>query len=134
MEATGESEEVDGIKCRKYEMRKDGEKTVEILAAPWSKVGAGPDSIQAMNAMSQFMQESLSKMKGPFAGQFKGQDFGDLTQVDGYPFLIRNFSNGQAVSETRNAKPIKKDVPAKAFEIPAGYEVIDPAAAMQGAY
>ena len=130
VEKTGNTREIDGIQCHQYDIFLDEEKASEMFVASWNDVGADKDALEALVALSSFMQKFMKKMNS-FAAS-KLASFPDLNQLDGYPLLMRTFKDGVAETEARWALPEEQDVSATTFELPPGYKVVNPMAAAAG--
>ncbi len=117
---TDRSETVDGRGCRIWEGFEREMKRFEICVAPVAQIPGGTEILAGMKLLSTYWQGSIFALGVSLgnAGWWAG-----VESLGGLPILVREFKNGDAVSETTLAA-IGDGVPnAPMFDLPAGYAV-----------
>lgn len=117
--ATGESDTVDGTPCSIFALSRGGTSRGDVCVASWSAAGVSAADIEVVKKLGSFQ----ARMTESFAGTVPGaeQPFELLERVDGFPLRTRREQDGKVTSETFFEDIQQVEVPAKVFEIPAGY-------------
>ena len=110
--------------CRKYEMLEDGVKIQEMCVTDYSEVDSSGALRESFKEMGEFMSQLFESM--PFGGQGVRNPLEMINKIDGFPVHAVDFENGVAVTETTLESAGQKDIDASMFELPAGYQQMDP--------
>ena len=123
---TGRSDTVNGIACNYYENYMGSEKEMELCVADWSDIDASENMRNSFMAMGEMMEGFLQQLS-EMAPMMQSNDnpFAYLKEMNGYPILSREFSNGVAVEETVLKSITEQDIDASEFNAPAGYNKQD---------
>jgi hypothetical protein len=118
----GGRETIDGYDCQKYTLSQDGAKTAEVYAADVPEAGEG---MAAFHAMARFATSVLESFQGSQFSILGNHPLRVMEDVEGFPVLTREFQDGQVVREVRLKSVEKKELDAKLFAPPDGYEEAD---------
>ncbi|MDJ0917045.1 MAG: DUF4412 domain-containing protein [Woeseiaceae bacterium] len=110
--------------CRKYEMLEDGVKIQEMCVTDYSEVDSSGALRESFREMGDFMSQLFESM--PFGGQGVRNPLEMINKIDGFPVHAIDFENGVAVTETTLESAATKNIDAAMFELPAGYQQMDP--------
>jgi hypothetical protein len=114
---TGQSDTVDGRKCRVWQVLKDGAIFEELCVVPFSSFPGKED-----------MQKTFKQLSEAFAGLAQsvpgaGNSAKARTEINGYPIRTRPYHDGKPQGIEIVLKSwTEESVPATAFEIPKGYK------------
>jgi hypothetical protein len=118
---TGKSDEVDGRKCRLWDVRRNGELDDQLCVVPYSSL-PGKENFQAVFANFARVFEEMAKSAPMLAGMMSNE-FGAQAKVNGFPVRTRGYENGKlGNSEHRMSLWREEAIPASMFEVPAGYK------------
>lgn len=123
---TGRSDTVNGIPCEYFEAYTGNEKDMELCVADWSDIDASENMRNSFMAMGEMMEgflEQISEM-APMM-QSNDNPFAYLKEMNGYPILSRQFSNGVAVEEAILKSITEQDIDKNEFNAPEGYNKQD---------
>ncbi len=110
--------------CRKYEMLEDGVKIQEMCVTDYSEIDSSGALRKSFKEMGEFMSQLFDSM--PFGGQGVRNPLEMINEIDGFPVHAKDFESGVAVTETTLESVAQRDIDASMFELPAGYEQMDP--------
>ena len=122
----GRSDTINGISCEYYEAYTGNEKDMELCVADWDDIDASENMRNSFMAMGEMMEgflEQISQM-APMM-QSNDNPFAYLKEMDGYPILSRQFSNGVATEETVLKSITEQDIDKNEFNPPEGYNKQD---------
>ena len=122
----GRSDTINGISCEYYEAYTGNEKDMELCVADWDDIDASENMRNSFMAMGEMMEgflEQISQM-APMM-QSNDNPFAYLKEMDGYPILSRQFSNGVATEETVLKSITEQDIEKNEFNAPEGYNKQD---------
>ncbi|MGD9535654.1 MAG: hypothetical protein AB7P52_03450 [Alphaproteobacteria bacterium] len=114
---TDEREEQAGYPTTKYEAVQGGEVIRELWITDWDNVDGGDEARDAFRAMAEFWGEAF----GDLPGMQEENPIEIFEKADGFPVLVREFSNGQLESESVLKSATERDFEPADFEPPAGY-------------
>jgi hypothetical protein len=115
---TGASETKEGYPATKYEAVRGGEVIRELWITDWDNVDGGEEAREAFHAMATFWNKAFGDLP-----MMEGDNPVEIfEQADGFPVVVREFSNGELDSEAVLRKAGKRDFDPADFEPPAGYE------------
>jgi len=123
----GSHGEVAGIKCRNYEVMRDGRKVRELCMSDWDDIAGGQETAQALKDVAGFFESMRQAFPG--AGAMEAFDrqqelFGHMNELDGYPILYRDFSaSGALERQVILTSARQEDVSPGFFEPPEGYKL-----------
>lgn len=122
---TEETKEIAGYPCRLYEVLVDDRKAREIWVTPWSNVDPGRDAFGVFPALEEFFEGLMEAMqKSPFAAELQNP-FDQVSKIDGFPVMTREFENGKATRQALFKKVEVQDLAESTFEPPEGYRKRD---------
>ncbi|MDJ0759045.1 MAG: DUF4412 domain-containing protein [Woeseiaceae bacterium] len=110
--------------CRKYEMLEDGVKIQEMCVTDYSEIDSSGALRESFRQMGEFMSQLFDSM--PFGGQGVRNPLEMINEIDGFPVHAIDFENGVAVTETTIESAAEQDIDASMFELPDGYQQMDP--------
>ena len=118
---TEQQEEIAGYPCRLYEIYVDDQRTREIWVTAWSNIDQGREAFGIFAELESFFEGLLDAMKNsPFAGAMQNP-FDQLSKIDGFPVLTREFKDGSATRESLFKSVQTLELPPTAFEPPEDY-------------
>jgi len=123
---TSDTETIEGYRCRKVELRVEGEKVGEAWVA--DSVPGGDEVLAGLKGLQRFHARILDALGA--APRFSGSREPPLWEegeLNGYPFRLLRFRGGRVVEEVRIAPPRAADVDEALFRPPEGYEIVNPA-------
>jgi len=128
---TEQQKEIAGYPCRLYEIHVDDQRIREIWVTPWSNIDQGREAFGIFAELESFFEGLLDAMKNsPFAGAMENP-FDQVSKIDGFPVLTREFKDGSATRESLFKSVQTLELPPAAFEPPAGYAKRDLAKEMK---
>ena len=118
-----------GFSTRKYEVHRGEELVREVWVADWSAVPESDDVKAALQGLEGFfdrLQKMFNSLSAGSLGGAKPFDMGDspfqdLSQMNGFPVLTRNYEGGKLTTETRIESLDKTELTADTFEPPKDY-------------
>ena len=110
--------------CRKYEMLEDGVKIQEMCVADYADIDSSGELRESFNEMGEFLSQLFDSM--PFGGQGVKNPLEMINKMDGFPVHAVDFENGVAITETTLESAKQQAIDASMFELPAGYQQMDP--------
>ena len=124
---TGEKAKKAGYPCVRYDVFRDGDKTLEMWVTDWDNVEGSAAMRDVFLDMSKFYSEMmapLAKMAGPggsgmASGHAPLQVFAEL---DGFPVVTRSFAGGELENESVLQSARRAELDPAEFEPPAGYK------------
>lgn len=117
----GRSDNINGYSCEYYEVTSNGQKEAELCLTSWSNIDASDNMQNSFKAMSEMMEGFLEQISQFAPTQKNDNPFSYLKEMDGYPVLSRQFSNGVATNETILKSITEKDIDQSIFNAPEGY-------------
>jgi len=128
---TKQQEEIAGYPCRLYEVYVDDQRTREIWVTAWSNIDQGREAFGIFAELESFFEGLLDATKNsPFAGAMQNP-FDQLSKIDGFPVLTREFEEGNATRESLFKSVRTLELPPTAFEPPENYTKRNPAEEMK---
>jgi hypothetical protein len=120
-EKAGQSKTIGSWSCQVYHQKTDGQLTADTCIAPLSEIGAKSGDMDVFKSLSATMQSSVPPM---FRRTVEKYDFAVQSQqigFEGFPVETVTYSDGKPRMTTTIKSLTHGDVPADAFDIPAGY-------------
>jgi hypothetical protein len=118
---TGKFDQVDGRKCRLWDVRRDDKLDDQICVVPYSEL-PGKENFQAMFATFAKVFEDMAKSAPMMAGMMTNE-FSAQAKVNGFPVRTRGYENGKLGDDEHVMQVWREEaIPAATFEIPAGYK------------
>jgi hypothetical protein len=128
---TEERKEIAGYPCRLYEIHVDDQKVREIWVTTWTNVDQGREAFGIFSELEDFFEGLMDAMKNsPFAGALQNP-FDQVSKIDGFPVLTREFKDGKATRESLFKSVTTVELAPTAFEPPKDYAKRDPAEGMK---
>lgn len=118
---TSRSDTVSGYDCTYYESFENDQKDGEHCIATWSELGVGDNIQNSFTAMAEMMEGFLEQVSQMSGAKTENNMLTYLKDMEGYPVLSRQFSNGEAVRESRLSSIAEKDFDDSEFMPPSGY-------------
>ena len=118
----GKNETVEGRECHIWQLIKNGTLHEEYCVVPYATLPGKEDFAKAF-------RDLWDEFDAGTIGLASRSDYVDVRQsIHGYPVRIRSFDGGTQLRATEVVltKWIEESMPASTFEIPAGYQKIDP--------
>lgn len=115
---SGEKQTIAGYVCTHWDVFKDGKKVSEVWAADWSAAHVKKADFAVLKSMGQFMDDL--RKSSPMMRR-NNDAVVEMTRVDGFPVLVRQYADDKLVGETALQKVESKSIDASAFELPTGY-------------
>lgn len=123
---TEERKQIAGYPCRLYEVHVDDQKTREIWVTAWTNIDQGREAFGIFTELEDFFEGLMEAMKNsPFARSLQNP-FDQVSKIDGFPVLTREFKDGKATRESLFKSVEVQDLPATAFDPPKGYKKKNP--------
>ncbi|MEZ5758389.1 MAG: DUF4412 domain-containing protein [Emcibacteraceae bacterium] len=119
---TGKNDTINGYACDYYEAYRGDQKQGEYCITSWSDLDVGEDIQTSFKNMAEFMKgfmEELSKMSPV---RMDDNPFNYMNEMEGFPVLSRQFSNGQATHESMLSSISNQDIDESEFIAPEGYK------------
>lgn len=120
VEDSGHTENINGRRCRRYDVMQDGEKVREVWATSWESLELSPKSFSVFDDFGEFFQ-SLMASGAQHDQELVKHPFVTLHQIDGFPVLIRKLQGERIMEETRLFVEDTKAVEPSYFRPPQGY-------------
>ena len=128
---TEERKEIAGYPCRLYEIHVDDQKVREIWVTTWTNVDQGREAFGIFSELEEFFEGLMDAMKNsPFAGALQNP-FDQVSKIDGFPVLTREFKGGTAIRESLFKSVTTVELAPDAFEPPKNYAKRDPSEGMK---
>ena len=119
---TGKNDTINGYSCDYYEAYRGDQKQGEYCITSWSDLDVGDDIQTSFKNMAEFMKgfmEDLSKMSPV---RMDDNPFSYMNEMDGFPVLSRQYSNGQATHESMLSSISNQDIDESEFMAPESYK------------
>jgi hypothetical protein len=118
---TGKSDNVEGRKCKVWDVTRNGELDEQICVVPFNAL-PGKEDLTTVFANFAKIYEEMAKSIPMLAGAMSNE-FTARVKAGGFPFRSRAYENGKLIDEETLVKVWREEaVPASMFEIPAGYK------------
>ncbi|MCP5046708.1 MAG: hypothetical protein GY940_06025 [bacterium] len=120
---TGDSKNVSGYPCVKYEGWRDGRKVRELWVTDWGNVEGGDEAGPIFKDMADFFEELLGSVSKKMGGGMENNFFTDLQLLGGFPLAGSSFDEDGSLDEEWTLRSAKRRTldPAE-FEPPSGYK------------
>lgn len=118
---TTRSDEINGYNCRYYESYQDGQKEGEHCVATWSELGVSDNIQNSFSSMAEMLESFLQEISKMTGGDVESNILAYMNEIEGYPVLSRQFSNGEATRESILSSIENKDIDPAEFMAPSGY-------------
>ncbi len=115
---TGEKQTIAGYTCTHWDVFRDGTKLSEVWAADWSAAHVKKEDFAVLKSMGKFMDDLR---KASPVMRRNNDAVIEMTRVDGFPVLVRQYTNGKLTGETALQKVESKSIDASTFELPKDY-------------
>jgi hypothetical protein len=122
--ATTNSEVVDGHECRIWTEIQEGAKRLELCVVSVSAVSGGDEILAGMKMLSQYPVIGSLQALGVKFGY--GEWWTGIESLGGLPVLIREFEHGHVILETTITNVHQERLSQSLFDIPDGYEKLQP--------
>jgi hypothetical protein len=122
VENTGQKLQVNGITCTVHSMSIDAEKIREICIAEQAATGMSEDDYSTLLGMFKSMNAMAGTMRG---GPMTGSGDAALPDIPGLPMETKDLKAGIS---SKVAKISNDTLSADLFQVPAGYQQMDPLA------
>jgi hypothetical protein len=122
--ATTNSEMVDGHECRIWTETQEGAKRLELCVVSVDTVRGGDDILAGMKILSQYPVFGSLQALGVQFGY--GEWWTGIESLGGLPVLIREFEHGHVSLETTITNVHQERLSQSLFDIPDGYEKLQP--------
>jgi hypothetical protein len=120
--ATGAKENIAGVSCAIFEVRRGGERRAEVCRASFEAAKVTPETRDALRKLAETLRSVVPAL-APEAHRQDGVDaLHAFEGMDGVPLRVRLFQGGQEVFETRVTEVVERESPATVFDLPDGYE------------
>jgi Asp-tRNA(Asn)/Glu-tRNA(Gln) amidotransferase C subunit len=115
---TGETADISGFPCTRYDVYQDGEKRAEVWATPRSRIPGAENLSAVFESLAEFYR-SLTK---GFAQFQTGLDFNVLAGLDGFPIRMLSYEDGELESEMLIKEVSQGSGASDLFERPVNYK------------
>ena len=122
---TSRDDTVNGYDCKYYEQFRNDQKESEYCVASWSELEVGNNIQTSFKNMSEFMKGFLEEIQKISPVQMNDNPFAQMEEMEGFPVLSRQFSNGKATQESILSSIEEQDIDASEFSAPDGYKKRD---------
>ncbi len=118
---TSRTDTINGYDCTYFESYEDNQKEGDHCVATWSELGVSDNIQHSFNAMAEMMEGFLEQLGSMTGGEVDSNVLAYLKDMEGYPVLSRQYSNGQAESESILSSIVEQDLDESEFSPPEGY-------------
>lgn len=122
---TGRSDTISGYDCEYYEAFRGDQKEGEYCVASWSDLDVGDNIEQSFANMAEFMEGFFEEFRKMSPAQMSDNPFSYMDEMDGFPVLNRQFSNGKASHESILSSITEQDIDESEFAVPETYQKIE---------
>ncbi len=125
IEATGESDTVNGYDCDMYAVTESGRKTRDMCVTAWSSIDGGEDFADSMKRMAAFfedMRQMFSRSGMDLMGS-RSDVFSHMREINGLPVRSRDYdlAGGLSTETTLVSAESASFDDAGSFAVPADY-------------
>ena len=100
--------------------------SVEICAAPLSKIEGAEEAMGAFRGMAKFIKSMADAMPGALGEAMAENPMDLMEEINGFPVRTIDYVDGQKRSETTLESVQEKGLDAALFDVPDGYRKVDP--------
>lgn len=118
---TSRSDTVNGYDCTYYDSFENNQKDGEHCIATWAELGVSNNIQNSFTSMAEMMEGFLEQFRQMSGSNAENNMLTYLKDMEGYPVLSRQFSNGEAVRESRLSSIAEQDFDDSEFMPPSGY-------------
>ncbi len=116
---TGKTETVAKYTCRLWESRFNGKLETQFCVVPTGTLPGGDELVSAMREVGKTARDIASTI--PAVAAASSRQLAAFERLQGYPILVRHFSNDTPTREDVLQSIDRQSVPARQFEIPKDY-------------
>lgn len=122
---TDRSDTINGYNCDYYEQFKDDQKQGEHCVASWSELDVGDNIQTSFKNMAEFMKGFFQELQKISPVRMDDNPFTQMEEMEGFPVLSRQFSNGKITQESILSSIEEQDIDDSEFAAPEGYKKRD---------
>lgn len=119
---TGKKQEVNGVPCVLYTLTENGELISEMWVASYRALKIKPSDVEGFRKLTAFQEKMMESFKNnPMAKQNMKSGMSLHSDIDGFPLLVKSYSNGVVENEFKVDSVLNIDDDGSRYRVPANY-------------
>jgi hypothetical protein len=122
LRARSATEQVGGVSCALYEVRRAGRRRAEVCRSSFEAASVSARSRDAVRALADSLRVVLPALAPEHLRQDGVDALHAFSELDGVPLRVRLYEADAASWEVRVTEVVERAAPPTAFDLPDGYE------------